>query len=73
MKPWKSICYWPEDTPGAERSEGLGCFTADYHDTEAAARAVCHKIWRGGMGLQGVIFPVKVEVVSVDTKEVSDE
>ena len=59
MKRFKSNALWPE---GAVRQKRAKNKTCDFHETEAAASAVCRMLERDGLGGEGKIFPIKTWV-----------
>ena len=59
MKEWKSCAEWPA---GALHLASDDNTTRDGHDTEDAAQSVCRALERGGLGGDGVLFPVRTWV-----------
>lgn len=64
----KSIITWPREVclGWSESSENV---STDTHYSVDHATAVCRKIWRGGLGLDGEVFPLAARV-EVDGEKV---
>jgi len=59
----ESVITWPEGT-----LNGSNDISVDQHDSREAALHVCQRIQKGGMGLDGKVFPIDTMVRKIEDK-----